>query len=299
MMRLLILCALAFAAAAAEPIPVITGNTIVHDLTSRIGGERFVVTCLLKPGVDPHAYQPVPDDVRRLAAARVVIINGLGFEGWFEHLAKEASFSGTLVMATAGIEPLRMTEACAGGHGHDHAHDHDVPDPHAYNSVRQGVRYAENIRDALATADPAGAEAIRQRAALIIDELRRLDGWAITRLAAIPKGQRKIITNHAALGYFAKDYGFEVLAPNSALEDSQPSAQEMAGIITFIRAQGVKGVFLEHGKNPKLIEQIAAEAGVRVGAELFLDGVGPLDGPAATYVGMFRGNVEAIVAALQ
>ncbi len=297
MFRLLLLAALVLAVSAAEPIPVITGNTIVNDLASRIGGDRFTVSCLLKPGVDPHAYQPVPDDVRRLAAARVVIINGMGFEGWFENLAKEASFSGTVVIATAGITPLTMIEACAGGH--DHHHDHEVLDPHAYNSVRQGVRYAENIREALVAADPAGAEAIRQRAAAIIDELRRLDGWAIAQLATIPKGQRKIVTNHGALGYFARDYGFEVLAPNSALEDSQPSAQGMAGIIAFIRAQGVKGVFLEHGKNPKLIEQIASEAGVRVGAELYLDGVGPLDGPAATYVGMFRSNVAAVVSALR
>lgn len=278
---------------AAEPIPVITGHTVVNDLAIRIGGERFAVACLLRPGVDPHAYQPVPEDVRRLAAARLVIINGLGFEGWFEQLATEARFAGTVVTATAGI--LTVPTRCA----HDHDHGTDVPDPHPWNSIRQGVRYAENIRDALLLADPSGAEGIRTRAAVVIDELRRTDAWAIARLAAIPKGQRKLVTNHDALAYFARDYAFTVLSPDSALEDGQPGAKQVAGIIAFIRQQGVKGVFLEAGSNPKVIEQIAAEAGVRVGAALHLDGLGPPDGPAGSYIGMFRSNVEAIATALE
>ncbi len=296
MLRTALLMVLFALVAAGEPIPVITGNTIVHDLATRIGGDRFVVTCLLKPGVDPHAYQPVPDDIRRLAAAKIVIINGLGFEGWFENLAKEARFSGTLVVATTGITPLNMSEACTGGHDH---HQHDVVDPHAYNSLRQGVRYAENIRDALIAADPAGADGLRSRAAAVIDELRRVDGWATAELAAIPKAQRTIVTNHGALAYFAKDYGFTIRSPNTALEDSQPSAKQIAELVAFIREQGVKGVFLEYGKNPKLIEQIAAESGVRVGTELYLDGVGPLDGATGTYIGVFKTNVQAILSALR
>lgn len=298
-MRPILLLFLAWAAVAAEPIPVITGTTVIADLTARIGGGRFAVTCLGRPGVDPHAYQPVPDDVRRLAAARLVIINGLGFEGWFEKLAAEARFAGTVVVATAGIVPLAMGEGGCGDPGHDHGHGAAVPDPHPYNSIRQGLRYVENIRDALVAADPAGVEELRARATDLLGELRRTDAWATARLAAIPRAHRTIITNHEALAYFAKDYGFAVQAPNTALEDSQPSAKQLAALVAHIRQQGVKGVFLEYGANPKLIEQIAAEAGVRVGAALYLDGVGPPDSPAASYVGMFRANVEAICAALQ
>lgn len=281
---------------AADPVPVIAGSTIVHDLAARIGGERFAVTCLVRPGISPHGYQPVPEDVRRLAAARLVVINGLGFEGWFENLAAEARFAGTVVVATAGIQTLNAAACDA----HDHeGHDHGPADPHPYNSIRQGVRYAENIRDALLAADPDGAEGIRVRAAAVIDELRRTDAWATAELAAIPRGQRKLIVNHDALAYFAKDYGFEVLAMGTALENSQPSASRIAELAAFIRKQGVKGVFLEQGKNPKLIEQLAAEAGVKVGAALHLDGVGAPGTPAGTYVGMFRANVEAILAALR
>jgi zinc/manganese transport system substrate-binding protein len=286
---------------AADPIPVVTGNTIVHDLALRIGGDRISASCLLQPGVDPHEYQPVPEDVKKLAGAKLVIINGLGFEGWFEGLAKEARFSGILVVATAGVVPLRMR-------GGDHADqrtpgggeaDGLVDDPHAYHSLALGVRYAENIRDALSAADPSASESYRTRAMAVIDELRATDAWAKRQFAAIPKAQRKIVTNHDALQYFAAEYGFEILAPNTALEDSQPSAKDIAALVDVIRAEGVTGIFLEFGKHQRVIEQLASEAGVRVGAELYLDGVGPPGGPAATYLGMFRSNVEAIVTALR
>lgn len=294
----LIAVLLAAALSAADPIPVVTGSTVVHDLAVRIGGERVSAACLLRPGLDPHAYQPVPGDVRRLAAARLVVINGLGFEGWFEKLAREAAFAGTVVTASAGVPVLRMRSA---GHGHHHDHDHAATavDPHAFHAILNGVRYAENIRDALAAADPAGADGFRVRTAAVIDELRAADAWARARIAPIPRAQRRIITNHDALQYFAAAYGFEILAPRTALEDSEPSGKDLAELVAFVRSQEVKGVFLEFGRNQKAVEQIAAEAGVRIGGVLHLDGVGPADGPAATYVGMFRANVDAIVEALR
>jgi len=284
--------------AADSRLSVVTGNTIVQDIAVHIGGARIDASCLLQPGVDPHSYQPVPEDVKRLAAAQVVIINGLGFEGLFEGLAKEAGFKGTLVVATKGIVPLKMeADEC---HGHDHGHAHGkVDDPHAFNSIAKGVRYAENIRDALIAADAAGAEVYRTAAAAYITELRAADAAAKMQFASLTKAQRKIITNHDAMQYFAQEYGFEVLAPNTALEDSQPSAKELAELIDFIKNQGVKGVFLEFGKNEKIIEQIAKEAGVSIGAELYLDGVGPAGSAASTYLGMFKSNVSSIVTGLK
>lgn len=288
-MRALVVLLLCVVAWGADPIRVVTGNTVVHDLTQRIGGERITATCLLRPGVDPHAYQPVPEDVRNLAAARLVVINGLGFEGWFEGLAKEAGFAGTVVVASAGITPIDVAHD-----EHEHAHG-TVADPHAYGSIRHGVRYAENIRDALIAADPAGGDGYQTRAAALIADLRQADAWATVQFAAIPKAQRRIVTNHDALAYFAADYGFQIVSPHTVLEDSQPGAQRIAALADFIRRQGVKGVFLESGRNPKLIEQIAAEAGVRVGAPLHLDGAGA----GLDYIGSFRANVQAIVEALR
>ena len=281
---------------AGQPLRIVTGNTVCQDIAVHIGGEQAQVTCLLQAGVDPHSYQPVPEDVKRIAGARLVIINGLGFEGWFEGLAKEAGFRGTVVVASAGITPLQMEDddhpAVAGK-------ANLVDDPHAFNAISNGVRYAENIRDALSTADTAHADGYRARATAYIAELRRADAWARQEFAHIPRAQRRVVTNHDALQYFAKEYGFEIIAPNTALEDSQPSAKDLAAIVDFIRKQQVKGVFFEFGKNEKVVAQIAGEAGVKVGDELYLDGVGPADTPAATYIGMFRSNVSAIVKGLQ
>ena len=279
-------------------LAVVTGNTIVQDITVHIGGARINATCLMQPGIDPHNYQPVPEDVKRLAAAKVVIINGLGFEGWFEGLAKEAGFKGAIVVATKGIAPLTMESEDEHGHGHEHGHE-KVDDPHAFNSIVNGVRYAENIRDALIAADATGADAYRSAASAYITELRMADAAAKMQFATLTKAQRKLITNHDALQYFAKEYGFEILAPNTALEDSQPSAKELAEVIDFIKRQGVKGVFLEFGKNEKIVGQIAKEAGVTIGPELYLDGVGPSGSPASTYLGMFQTNVRSIITSLK
>lgn len=276
--------------AADLPVSVVTGNTIVQDIAAQIGGERIQATCLLQPGIDPHSYQPVPADVQRLAGARLVIINGLGFEGWFEGLAKESGCKATVVIASRGITPLKMA-------GEDGQHVL-VDDPHAFNAITNGVRYAENIRDALIATDGAGAEGYQSRAATYIAALRQADAEAKKQFASLAKAQRKLVTNHDALQYFAKEYGFEILAPNTALEDSQPSAKDLAELVDFIKRQGVKGVFLEFGKNEKIIQQVATEAGVTVGAELYLDGVGPAGSPAATYLGMFRHNVTSIIAGL-
>lgn len=300
---LLVLLLAAAAVRAGEPMRVVTGSTVVHDLAVRIGGERIAAACLLQPGRDPHLHQPVPEDVRRLAEARLVIINGLGFEGWFEGLAKEAGYAGRIVIASAGVEALKLAQPCGDhdhhgqdGHGHEH---HGVDDPHAYHAIPNGIRYAENIRDALIEADAAGADGYRARAAAVIAELREADAWARQEFASIPRAQRRIIANHDALRYFAREYGFEILALNTASADSQPGAQDIAALVQAIRATGVKGIFLESGKNQKAIEQVAREAGVRLGAALHLDGVGPADGPAASYAGMFRANVQAILDALR
>jgi zinc/manganese transport system substrate-binding protein len=283
---------------ASEPsLRIVTGNTVVQDIVQEIGGERISATCLLQAGVDPHSYQPVPEDVKRIASAQLVIINGLGFEGWFAGLAKESGYRGLVVTATRGIEALKMEDE--DGHEAGGAAHGLVDDPHAFNSIVQGVRYAENIRDALISADPSGADAYQAAAATYIASLRAADAKAKQLFSTIPKAQRKLVTNHDALQYFAKEYGFEIVAPNTALEDSQPSAKDLAEIIAFIRKQGVKSVFLEFGKQEKIVEQIAKEAGVRIGPELYLDGVGPAGTPAATYLGMFMHNVQAIADGLR
>ncbi len=296
---------LAGAAAAAEPLPIVAGSTVVADLTRQIGGAHVSVHSLVAPGIDPHTYQPTPDDAKRLATAKLVVLNGLGFEGWAEGLLKESHYAGTVVEAAKGVDLLQMdaeeeAEAEADAHpGHAHVHGEKVTDPHAFNDPLNGVKYAENIRDALTALDAANSAEYQKNAAKVVAELRQIDAWAKKEFAVLPPEARKLVTNHDAMQYFAKQYGFAISAPQTALEDSTPSAKELAELVTFIKAQKVKGVFLEAGKDPKLIEQIAREAGVKLGADLWLDGLNTPGTEQATYQGMLKSNINAIVAALK
>jgi zinc/manganese transport system substrate-binding protein len=279
-----------FVGAADTPRPrVVACSTVVFDILRHVGGDRIEAQCLLHGGVDPHAYQPVPEDARRLAQADLVIVNGLGFEGWGDALLKESGYHGRVVVASAGIVPLTMPSSRAPS----------AVDPHAYNDLANGVRYAENIRDALCAIDAAGSEDYQAWSEAYIAQLRQLDGWVKRQVARIPPERRRLVTDHDAMQYFAKAYGLTVIAPATAADDAQPGAQQVAAIVSAIREQGIRGVFLERGRNPKLVEQIGREAGVAVGGELFLDGLGPAGALADSYTGMFLANVRTIVRTLE
>jgi zinc/manganese transport system substrate-binding protein len=304
----LLLAAIAAAALATAPaaeLPVVTGTTVVHDLVARIGAERVQARCLVKAGIDPHTYRPTADDARRLADARLVIINGLGFEGWFSAILKDSGSKATVVEASKGVEPIVIADH---GHdhdakkpegGHDHDHDHGGVDPHAWHDVGNVRIYARNISAALVAADPAGAEGFKARAAAIDTLLKELDGWVRKEIATIPAARRVLITNHDALGYFCRAYGFEVKAPLTSFEDAEPDAKAIAALVDFIRAEKVRAVFIEYAKNPKLVERIASEAGVKVGGELHLDGLPDPATGMTSYEAVVRHNVATIVNALK
>ncbi len=283
--------AAADAAAAPVRLRVVACSTVVYDILRHVGGDRIDARCLLKAGTDPHAYQPEPEDARRLADAQLVVVNGLGFEGWADKLLSESGFAGKLVVASGGIQPLSMPDEEGGGRA--------VADPHAFNDLANGVIYAANIRDALIAADPKGAEEYQAWSEAYIAELRMLDGWVKRQVARIPAEQRKLVTDHDALQYFAKAYGFTVEAPESAIEDVQPGAAKVEDIVRWIRQTGIKGVFLERDRSPKLVEQIGREAGVAIGGDLWLDGPAPAPALADSYEGMFLANVRTIVRTLE
>lgn len=282
----------------AAELAVVTGTTVVHDLVVRIGGERVQAHCLVKAGVDPHTYRPTPDDARRLADARLIVVNGLGFEGWFTALLKESGSRAPVLEASKGVEPIVL----AGHDAHDgtaHDHDHGGVDPHAWHDVANVRLYARTIRDGLTAADPAGAATFQARAAAVDTLLAELDRWVRREIGAIPAARRVLVTNHDALGYFCRAYGFEVKAPLTSFEDAEPDAKALAGLVDFIRTEKVRTVFLESAKNPKLVERIASEAGVAVGGTLYLDGMpDPVSG-LASYEAVMRHNVAAIVNGLR
>lgn len=281
----------------AAELAVVTGTTVVHDLVVRIGGERVQAHCLVKAGVDPHTYRPTPDDARRLADARLIVVNGLGFEGWFTGLLKESGSRATVVEASRGVEPIAI-----GGHdckGHDHDHDHGTTDPHAWHDVANVRLYARTIRDGLTAADPAGAATFQARAAAVDTLLAELDRWVRKEIGAIPAARRVLVTNHDALGYFCRAYGFEVKAPLTSFEDAEPDAKTLAALVDFIRTEKVRTVFLESAKNPKLVERIASEAGVVVGGTLYLDGMPDPATGLTSYESVVRHNITAIVNGLK
>jgi zinc/manganese transport system substrate-binding protein len=283
-------------------LPVVASFSILGDMTQRVGGERIAVTTLVGPDGDAHVYEPGPADAKAVAAARVLVVNGLGFEGWMDRLEQAAGFKGVEAVASAGIAPLSMAEADEAGHDdhdHDHDHGHDGVDPHAWQNVANAQAYVRNIAAALERADPEGAAVYRANAQAYLAELEALDAEIRAAMTAIPAPQRVLATSHDAFGYFAAAYGVTVLAPQGMSTESEASAADVAGLIRQIKADGVRAVFVENITNPRLLEQVSRETGAAIGGVLFSDALSPPGGPAATYVDMMRHNGGTIASALQ
>ncbi len=293
---LLLLAVTSIAAVRADERPtVVSTNTIAHDLVTQIGGDAVRAHCLLPIGSDPHAFEPKPADVRFLAKADLVVVNGLGFETWISKLVNNSGFRGPIVTLTKGITPLEG--ACESGHHHGHHHDHS--DPHAWQNIAHVVRYVENLRAALAQLVPAQAEAVNARAAAYTSELEKLHAYATETLAALPAERRKIVTSHDSLAYLGEAYGLTITPISGLSSRQEPNARQVAKLITLIREQKVPAIFIESTTNPKLSEMLAREAGIAVPPPLHTDSVGPEGTPAATYLGMMRHNIDTIAAALR
>jgi zinc/manganese transport system substrate-binding protein len=301
--RVLLALALGLLAAPAwadGKLPVVASFSILGDMTQRVGGERIAVTTLVGPDGDAHVYEPGPADAKAVAAARVLVVNGLGFEGWMDRLEQAAGFKGVEAVASAGVAPLSMAEADEAGHDdHEHDHGHGGVDPHAWQNVANAQAYVRNIAAALERADPEGAAVYRANAQAYLAELEALDAEIRAAMTAIPAPQRVLVTSHDAFGYFAAAYGVTVLAPQGMSTESEASAADVAGLIRQIRADGVRAVFVENITNPRLLEQVSRETDAAIGGVLFSDALSPPGGPAATYVEMMRHNAWTIASALQ
>ncbi|WP_156368997.1 zinc ABC transporter substrate-binding protein [Methylobacterium sp. Leaf100] len=290
---LAVLCGAAPALADPERLRVVATFSILGDLVSQVGGERVAVTTLVKPDADAHGYAPAPSDARTLAAADMVVVNGLGLEGWIDRLIKASGAKAPVVVASKGIKPIEEAD----DHGHGHAHDHHA-DPHAWQSIANAKVYVANIRDGLAKRDPAHAAAYAARATAYLGELDALEGEVRATIAKIPPAQRRIITTHDAFGYFTAAYGLTFIAPQGVSTDSEASPRDVARIVRQIRAEKIPAVFLETIADPRLMEQIARESGAAIGGKVYSDALSGPDGPAPTYVAMMRNNLTAFARAL-
>jgi zinc/manganese transport system substrate-binding protein len=290
-------CALiaAFAAppaSAQEKMKVVTSFSILGDLTKNVGGDRIDVSSLVGPGGDAHVYTPTPADARNVAAAKLVIVNGLGFEGWLARLVKSAGNKASVATATKGITPRKEK---ADAQGHKHA---DEADPHAWQSVANAKIYVANIRDALIAADAAGGETYRKNAEAYLAKLDALDREVREQIGKLPPERRKVISTHDAFGYFADAYGVTFIAPQGVSTDSEATARDVARIIGQIKAQKIPAVFLENVSDPRLMRRIAQESGARVGGTLYSDSLTDEKGPAPTYIDMIHYNIKALAGAL-
>jgi zinc/manganese transport system substrate-binding protein len=268
---------------AQEKINVVASFSILGDFAKNVGGDRVNVTTLVGPNSDVHVYTPAPADAKKIADAKLVIINGLGLEGWLPRLVQSSGSKAAVVVATNGIAPRKL--------GFD-------ADPHAWQSVVNAKIYVANIRDALIAADQGGAAIYRANADAYLTKLDALDREVREAVAQIAEARRKVISTHDAFGYFAAAYGIAFIAPQGVSTESEPSARDIAAIITQIRTGKIPAVFLENISDPRLMRRISAETGARIGGTLVSDSLTGENGDAPTYIDMVRHNIKALTSAL-
>jgi len=291
------------AAGNSDKLNVVASFSILRDWVAIVGGDRVEVSALVGPGGDAHVYTPPPRDAKFVGAARLIVVNGLGFEGWMDRLVRASATRAPVIVASADVVPLPppypLPHAGEGRVGGRFGNAAAGIDPHAWQSVRNAEIYVSNIRDGLMRADPQGRGTYEANATAYIQELARLDAEIRRAVATIPPARRKVITTHDAFGYFAADYGIAFVAAQGVSTETEASARDIARIIRAIREQAIPALFFENAVDPRLIRRIAAETGVRIGGTLFSDALTAPPGPAATYVDMMRHNIREIVDALK
>ncbi len=312
------------AADEAGKVEAVASFSILGDMVREVGGDRVAVKTLVGPNDDAHVFSPTPADAKALAGAKLFFINGLGFEGWMDRLVKASGFKGDVVVTSKGVKARHLAEGEGHHHGeegHDdhhgekHAHgDHpkasgeddddgeeeeeEETDPHAWQDLANGRIYVANIRDALIAADPEGRAAYESNAARYLGEIEKEEQAVKEAIAKLPQARRKLITSHDAFHYFGEAYGLEIVAPEGVSTESEASAKDVAKIIRQIKQEKIPAVFLENVTDRRLLDQIARETGAKIGGTLYSDALSPPDGPAPTYLDMFRHNVGVLTAAL-
>ncbi len=276
---------------AADKIKVAASFSVLGDMVKQVGGDRVEVTTFVGPNGDAHVYEPTPGDAKTLLEAKILVVNGLGLEGWMGRLQKSSGFKGQVVTATKGIKSRQMEEE-------EHGKTHKITDPHAWQSLANGRIYVQNIRDGLVAADPEGKDAYPANANKFLADIDEVEKLVKDSIAKLPPARRKIITTHDAFGYFGATYGMEFIAPEGVSTESEASAKDVAKIIRQIKAEKIPAVFLENVTDHRLLDQIAKETGAKVGGTLYSDALSDANGPAATYLDMFRNNIQTLTAAL-
>ncbi|MDX8493025.1 metal ABC transporter substrate-binding protein [Mesorhizobium sp. VK22B] len=274
-------------AASAKTLKVVTSFTVLGDIAKQVGGSNVEVKNIVPPDGDPHEYEPTPDDAKNLKEADVVIVSGLGLEGWMDRLISGSGYTGTPVVASEGINTRTMKED-----------GEPVTDPHVWNSPVNVQVWVKNIEKAYEGADPEAAELFKANAENYTKELKDLDAYARSKIDPIPQEKRKVLTSHDVFGYFGREYGVTFLAPLGLSTEGEASAADVAKLIAQIKKEGVKVYFFENSNDPRLVQQIASATGAQSGGELYVEALSKEDGPAPTFEKMFRYNVDQLADAM-
>ena len=270
----------------ANKVNVISTISIIGDVVNNVAGESVHLVTLVGPNGDAHEYEPVPADSVNLAHADIIFENGLHLEHWLDKLYEASGSKARRVVVSKGVAPRIFED------------NPQETDPHAWQDVSNVILYTQNVRDALIALDPKNKDKYSSNAAEYISKLQTLDAWVKTQVALIPADKRKLVTNHDALGYFARRYDFKIIGaviPSATTEASDPSAQQTVQLLNIIKANGVHAIFSENMANPKLAQMLSNEAGVQMGPELYTDALGEKGSDGESYLKMIQHNVKIFV----
>jgi zinc/manganese transport system substrate-binding protein len=281
---------------AADKIDVVATFSVIADMMTQIAQDRVRLTTIVGPDGDSELYRATMADAKAVAEAKIVFMNGINdeFEPWLEPLLKQVKFAGAKVVVSRGAKTLAASEENAPS-------GKPMPaalDQHAWLDPKNGIIYVKNIAEALAKQDPANAAFYHARAAAYTDELKALDAWAKTEIAAIPAAKRRIISSHDSLEYLAKAYNITLISVNGWTNNSEPSAAELARLTQQIKKERVRALFLDSITDPRVMQRIGQEAGISIGDTLYGDALSKPGGVADTYVKMIRHDIGALKAGM-
>jgi zinc/manganese transport system substrate-binding protein len=289
-----IFAALVVVAYSADKITVASFSTIDTEIVQQVGDDHVEVAALVKPGVDPHEYEPTPADLRKVSDAQLILTSGKHMENYLNKLQEATGGKADLLKVGDHFSSLKLKPE-EGENGTDKSGM--IEDPHWWHSVANVKQATKIIRDELIKLDPADKTDFEKNANAYLAELDDLDKWIKRKVAELPRDKRKLVTSHDAFQYFARDYSFKVEAIEGVNTDTEASNRHVSELIDDIKRQDVKAIFLESTLNPKVTTQITRETGVKIGGTLYADGLGP--GEANTYEGMMKHNVSTIVDSLK
>lgn len=289
-------------------LKVVATTSIIGDVVKNISGDGVELTVLLPPGSDPHSYEPVPQDIARVADAQVIFVNGANLEESLLRILENAAQSTQLVSLSEGIELIETStlsdpdHADSASHGHTESgsDEHTGGDPHVWTDPTLVKIWVEKIAQVLSERDPANAALYQANARNYTQKLDELDRWIQEQVSQISPEKRRLVTDHQSFAYFARRYGFEqvgaVIPGYSTL--AEPSAQEVANLEDAIRRLGVSAIFVGASVNPSLAERVGRDTGARL-VRLYTGSLSQPDEGAGTYLDYMRYNVNAIVSALK